>query len=336
MNRRSDNFNAMDLSEILSPLAGDLEEVENEIEINIRSEIPLVYEISQYLLDSGGKRIRPCVVLLSSGALGLAEGRERIRAAAALELIHTASLLHDDVVDEAELRRGVRSANVVWGNHASVLVGDFLLARALNLMNSCGDVGVIDSITRAAGKLAEGQVLEAMSSKKLLASTEEMCLKIIEYKTASLLESCGEVGAILADASPREREAVTAYSRNVGFAFQIIDDALDYAADETEFGKRLGQDIREGKMTLPLLYSMERATEEERRRVMDIMNNGQLDEEQTREVLEMVRNYGGTERCAEVAERYVEAAKSSLEAIGDSPFKDSLLELADFIVRRTR
>ena len=336
MNCHSDNFNAMDLSEILSPLARDLEEVENEIEINIRSEIPLVYEISQYLLDSGGKRIRPCVVLLSSGALGLANGRERIRAAAALELIHTASLLHDDVVDEAELRRGVRSANVVWGNHASVLVGDFLLARALSLMNRCGDTDIIASITRAAGRLAEGQVLEAMSSKRLLPPTEEMCLRIIEYKTASLLESCGEVGAILANASPRSREAVTAYSRNVGFAFQIIDDALDYGADEAEFGKRLGQDIREGKITLPLLYTMERATEEERSRVMDIMGNGVQDEEQTRVVFEMVRQYGGTEICTEVAGRYAEAAKSALETIEDNPFKESLLELADFIVRRTR
>jgi len=304
----------MKLSEIISVIASDLDCIETEIENNIRSEIPLVYEISQYILGSGGKRIRPCVLLLSYGASGAEEGTEKIRSAAALEMIHTASLLHDDVVDDASLRRGKTAAKVVWGNDASVLVGDFLLAKALNLINSCGDIALIDSVTRAAERLAEGQVLEVMTSNKLIDYTEALCFNIIEYKTASLIESCGEVGAILAGASSGVRKALGNYGKNLGIAFQIMDDALDYSADEQEFGKTVGQDLQERKITLPLMYALNRARDNEKKRVLRALeSDGEMNAEDFRFVFELVGRYGGVIECIKAASDYAEKAKSSNE-----------------------
>jgi len=189
----------MAISDILNLVSSDLIEVEKVLDEHVQSPIALVYEISKYLLGSGGKRLRPSVLLLTSGACGNVEGKKRIYSAASLELIHTASLLHDDVVDEASLRRGKTSSNMIWGNKPTVLVGDFMLARALNLMQSCGELELIDSITEAASRLAEGQVLEVLNSQRMIDFTEEVCFGIIENKTASLIESCGRVGAILAD-----------------------------------------------------------------------------------------------------------------------------------------
>ena len=179
----------MELSDIVSVIASDLEEVEKELEESIKSTVPLVYEISRYILGSGGKRLRPTVLLLASGACGLTNGKERILSAVALELIHTATLLHDDVVDGANLRRGKTASNVIWGNKASILVGDFMLARALGLIHSCGNLELIGVVTDAAAKMAEGQIIEVMSAKNMVEFSERVCFDIIHNKTASLIES---------------------------------------------------------------------------------------------------------------------------------------------------
>lgn len=326
----------MQLSEVVNIVSPELDLVEEEIENNIRSEIPLVYEISRYILGSGGKRIRPCILLLSCGACGLGDGAGRIRSAAALELIHTASLLHDDVVDRATLRRGKTSANVVWGNDASVLVGDFMLAKALNLINSCGNIELIDSVTRAAEKLAEGQVLEVMSSHRLTDFTEELCFEVIEHKTASLIESCGEVGAILSGAGLEARRALGSYAKNLGIAFQITDDALDYSADEREFGKTVGQDLQERKMTLPLVYSIRRAQGEERDRALSIFASEELGADDLDFVFNVVARYGGVEECIRVAREYADKAKASVSSLPESQYKEALLGLSDFIKKRRR
>lgn len=184
----------MKYSEIFELIAPDLDKVEREIEESIKSPVPLVYEISSYLLGSGGKRLRPSILLLSGGACGLLDGRERIKSAAAIELIHTATLLHDDVVDEAEMRRGKASSNIVWKNKPTVLVGDFMLSKALGLIQSCGNLELIKAVTDASAKLAEGQVLEVMSESKMIDVSEENCFSIIELKTAALIESCGKIG----------------------------------------------------------------------------------------------------------------------------------------------
>lgn len=325
----------MEFSEIISIINPGLEEVESELEANIQSPVPLVYEISKYLLGSGGKRLRPSVLLLSSGACGLMDGRERIYSAAALELIHTATLLHDDVVDEARLRRGKTASNVVWGNKATVLVGDFMLARALGLIQSCGNLELIKAVTDAAAKLAEGQVLEVMSAKNMLDVSEEVCFGIIENKTASLIESCGSVGAILAGADEPVKRSVGLYGFNIGVAFQLVDDALDYSSSEKEFGKGVGQDLIEGKMTLPLFYSIDRATGAERAKVKDILlgrdgvNDGDLGY-----VRDIVEKYEGVEKTKLVAKGFISKARSALSSLPGSACKESLGMLADYVAER--
>lgn len=332
----SDNLKAaMDFTEILSIVSSDIEEVENELEANIQSPIPLVYEISKYLLGSGGKRLRPAVLLLASGACGRLEGKERIYAASALELIHTATLLHDDVVDEAKLRRGKPSSNIVWGNKATVLVGDFMLARALSLIQACGDLELIKAVTDAAAKLAEGQVLEVMNANNMLEITEEVCFGIIENKTASLLESCGSVGSILAGVEDGLKRSVGQYGFNIGVAFQLTDDALDYSSTEEEFGKGVGQDLIEGKMTLPLFYSIQKATSSEQARINEILSGEEVfSEEELSFVRDIVVRYKGVQITNDMAESFVDKAKSSISSLPDSVYKNALDSLAEYIVER--
>ncbi len=325
----------MEFSEILSVINPELEEVERELEANIKSPVPLVYEISKYLLGSGGKRLRPSVLLLSSGACGLMSGKERIYSAAALELIHTATLLHDDVVDDAKLRRGKTSSNVVWGNKATVLVGDFMLARALGLIQSCGNLELIKAVTDAAAKLAEGQVLEVMSAKNMLEVSEEVCFGIIENKTASLIESCGSVGAILAGADESVKRSIGQYGFNIGVAFQLVDDALDYSSSEKEFGKGVGQDLIEGKMTLPLFYSLDRASDSDRTKIKDILfNSDGLSEGDLGFVRDIVEKYEGVEKTKVVAKTFIHKARSAISPLPGSTWKESLGMLADYVAER--
>ena len=325
----------MEFSEILSVINPELEEVEVVLEENIKSPVPLVYEISKYLLGSGGKRLRPSVLLLSSGACGLRDGRERIYSAAALELIHTATLLHDDVVDEAKLRRGKTASNVVWGNKATVLVGDFMLAKALGLIQSCGNLELIKAVTDAAAMLAEGQVLEVMSAKNMLEVSEKVCFGIIENKTASLIESCGRVGAILAGADDGLKKSFGDYGFNIGVAFQLVDDALDYSSSEKEFGKGVGQDLVEGKMTLPLFYSLALATDSEKKKAREILlkldgfGDGELVF-----VRELVERYGGVEKTKSVARDFIHKARGSISSLPESSCKTSLGMLADYVAER--
>lgn len=325
----------MDFSEIISVINSDLEEVERELELNIQSPVPLVYEISKYLLGSGGKRLRPAVLLLASGACGLTGGRERIFAGAALELIHTATLLHDDVVDEASLRRGKPASNVVWGNKATVLVGDFMLAKSLGLIQACGSLELIKSVTDAASKLAEGQVLEVMSSSNMLEVSEELCFGIIENKTASLIESCGRVGAILGGADEETKNALSQYGFYIGVAFQLVDDALDYSSTEKEFGKGVGQDLVEGKMTLPLLYSLWRANETERDKVGEMfLGTDEFGKDDIAFARGLVERYRGVDLTIDTAKDFIHKARTAVSALPDSPYKNSLQMLADYVAER--
>ena len=325
----------MGFSDILSVITSDLEEVELELEANIKSPVPLVYEISKYLLGSGGKRLRPSVLLLTCGACGNLEGRERIYSAAALELIHTATLLHDDVVDEAVLRRGKTASNVVWGNKATVLVGDFMLARALGLIQSCGSLELIKAVTDAAAKLAEGQVLEVMSANSMIEVSEDVCFGIVENKTASLIESCGTVGAILAGAQDGIKRSAGQYGLNLGIAFQLIDDALDYSSTEKEFGKGVGQDLIEGKMTLPLYYSLKDASGKEKSKVNKILvQEDGFDDEELSFIREIVERYQGVEKTKTVAKDYIQKARSSLTAFPENTYKDCLCHQSDYYAER--
>lgn len=324
----------MELSEIIGIIAHDLEEVEKEIEENITSSVPLVYEISKYILGSGGKRFRPSVLLLSAGVCGLMEGKERMYSAAALELIHTATLLHDDVVDDATLRRGKTASNVIWGNEASVLVGDFMLARALGLIQSCGNLELIKAVTDAAAKMAEGQVVEIMSEKKMIEVSEKVCFDVIENKTASLIESCGRVGAILAGAPEDVKGMLGEYGLNLGIAFQLIDDALDYSAAEKEFGKAVGQDLKEGKITLPLVYALKGASNREKSQVAEILQNDSSKREELDFVFSLVDKYKGVEKTKIAAKEFADKAKEAILDLPANTCKRSLDLLADYVVER--
>ena len=324
----------MDYNDIFKLIAGDLKEVENIIEENIQSEVPLVYEISKYLLGSGGKRLRPSVLLIASGSCGLLKGKERIKAAAALELIHTATLLHDDVVDDAEVRRGKTSSNLEFGNKPTVLVGDFMLAKALGLIQECGNLELIKAVTDASAKLAEGQVLEVMSGKNMIEITEEICFAIMEFKTASLIESCGKIGGILAGSENGNVKALSDYGLHIGLAFQLIDDALDYSSTEEVFGKQVGQDILEGKMTLPLFYSIEKASDNEKEEIKIILDKEEFEETEVDHLRGIVDKYNGVETTKDVARKYITSAKNSINKIPSNQYKDSLSSLADFVVDR--
>lgn len=327
----------MELSDIVSVIASDLEEVEKELEESIKSTVPLVYEISRYILGSGGKRLRPTVLLLASGACGLTNGKERIRSAVALELIHTATLLHDDVVDGASLRRGKTASNVIWGNKASILVGDFMLARALGLIHSCGNLELIGVVTDAAAKMAEGQIIEVMSAKNMVEFSERVCFDIIHNKTASLIESCGKVGAILAGAGDRVKEALGQYGLNLGIAFQLIDDALDYSSTSEEFGKEVGQDLYEGKVTLPLIYALQKASAVEKKRVKEILLQGDgFRKEEFDFVFNIVEKYRGVERTKLVAKKFSDKGKEAISGLPQNAFKESLFLLADYITERKK
>ena len=324
----------MDYSEIFNIISDDLEEVENEIEINIQSPVPLVYEISKYLLGSGGKRLRPSVLLLSSGVCGVEDGIERIRAAAALELIHTATLLHDDVVDDAEVRRGNTSSNVVWGNKPTVLVGDFMLAKALGLIQSCGNLELIKAVTDASAKLAEGQVLEVMSGNSMIETTEDICFSIIEFKTASLIESCGQIGALLSNSENGTKDALGNFGLNIGMAFQLIDDALDYSSTEEQFGKQVGQDLLEGKMTLPLYYSLSKAPADVKPEFANLLEKEELDDAEINKLRNFVSDFEGVEETKKVAKDYIDKAKNSLKSLPNNQYNKSLNLLADFVIER--
>lgn len=327
----------MELSDIVSVIASDLEEVEKELEESIKSTVPLVYEISRYILGSGGKRLRPTVLLLASGACGLTNGKERILSAVALELIHTATLLHDDVVDGASLRRGKTASNVIWGNKASILVGDFMLARALGLIHSCGNLELIGVVTDAAAKMAEGQIIEVMSAKNMVEFSERVCFDIIHNKTASLIESCGKVGAILAGAGDRVKEALGQYGLNLGIAFQLIDDALDYSSTSEEFGKEVGQDLYEGKVTLPLIYALQKASAVEKKRVKEILLQGDgFRKEEFDFVFNIVQKYRGVERTKLVAKKFSDKGKEAISGLPQNAFKESLFLLADYITERKK
>jgi octaprenyl-diphosphate synthase len=326
----------MKLSEIIDIITPDLEHVERELEESIGSLVPLAYEMSKYILESGGKRIRPSVLLLSSGACGLRNGEERTNSAVAIELIHTATLLHDDVVDEADMRRGKKASNVVWGSKASVLVGDFMLARALGLLSSTGSLEVIKTVTDAAAKLAEGQVFEVMVAKNMIEVSEEVCFDIIENKTASLIESCGKVGAILADVNGDTKEALGDYGFNLGIAFQLTDDALDYSANEEEFGKKIGQDLNEGKMTLPLVYALREASAREKSIVMDILQNDGFKKEESDFIMGIVEKYNGVQQTRAVAKEFADKAKRVISSLPQNTFKKSLDLLADHVVERRK
>jgi octaprenyl-diphosphate synthase len=294
------------------------------------SGVPLVGTVSQYIISAGGKRIRPALLLLMAGALGYS-GTQRHNLAAVVEFIHTATLLHDDVVDESTLRRGRPTANESFGNPASVLVGDFLYSRAFQMMVDAGDMRVMEVLAEATNVIAEGEVLQLMNMHD--ASLDEVdYLRVIRSKTAKLFEASTRLAAILAKSSPQVEAACAAYGQALGTAFQVIDDVLDYDGDAAELGKNLGDDLREGKNTLPLIIAMQRGTPEQRKIIQLAIENGEM--HTLSEIVDIVRLTGALEATRVAASDEAERAIAALTLLPAGPYRDALHDLAAQLLNR--
>ncbi|MDH4255504.1 MAG: octaprenyl diphosphate synthase [Gammaproteobacteria bacterium] len=321
----------MQLEEIRALVADDLQRVDQTIVQRLASDIVLVNQVSQYIIGGGGKRLRPLSVVLAARACGH-QGQKHVPAAAIIEFIHTATLLHDDVVDSSEMRRGRDTANHVFGNEASVLVGDYLYSRAFQMMVELGDLRIQEVMANATNTIAEGEVLQLMNAHDP-ETTEQRYLEVIYRKTAKLFEAGAQMAAILSG-SPREIEqAMIDYGRHLGTAFQLVDDALDYRATAEELGKNLGDDLAEGKPTLPVIYALAHAPAAEAARLRDAIETGGIDD--LDQITRLIETSGGLEYTARMARREKELAVEALGSLPASKYRDALVSLADFAVART-
>ena len=316
----------MSLLSMLAPVAGDLTRVDALIRTRLDSDVALVRQVAEYLVASGGKRLRPALHLLASGALGF-RGESRFELAAVIEFIHTATLLHDDVVDASGLRRGRETANAAFGNAAAVLVGDFLYSRAFQMMVEIGDMRVMEVLAEATNTIAGGEVMQLMGSHDPDVD-EARYLEVIRRKTAKLFEAAARLGAVLAGRRELE-ERLAEYGRHVGTAFQLIDDVLDYSGD---LGKNLGDDLAEGKPTLPLIYTMRCGSAQQASVVRKAVESGGRGD--FAQVLEAIRASGALDYARAAAQKEAQIAQRAIQALEPSDHKQSLLELASFSVTR--
>ncbi|HEY5898164.1 MAG TPA: polyprenyl synthetase family protein [Burkholderiales bacterium] len=319
---------------MLEPVAEDMRRVDELISTRLESDVPLVRQVAHYLVAAGGKRLRPALVLLACGALGhvgKSGGEARHTLAAVVEFIHTATLLHDDVVDESELRRGHRTANAAFGNAASVLVGDFLYSRAFQMMVAVDDMRVMRVLAEATNTIAAGEVMQLMGSHDPQVD-EARYLEVIRRKTAKLFEASARLGAVLAKSEQAVEDGLASYGVHVGTAFQLIDDVLDYSGDEAAIGKSLGDDLAEGKPTLPLIHVMRCGSPSQQQVVRGAILDG--GREDFPAVMEAIRACGSLDYARAAARREAEAAAAALALLPASEFKRSLLELASFSVVR--
>jgi len=319
------------LEQLQKLLAADMQAVDQVIRDRLHSDVVLVKQVAEYIIGGGGKRLRPALVLLSAGALGY-RGTTHHTLAAVVEFIHTATLLHDDVVDESALRRGQPTANTLFGNAASVLVGDFVYSRAFQMMVSAGDMRVLEVLADATNVIAEGEVLQLMNCRNADID-EESYLQVIRYKTAKLFEAAGRLGAILAGASAETERALATYGSHLGTAFQLIDDVLDYSGEAGVIGKNIGDDLAEGKPTLPLIYAMRKGTAEQAALVRRAVSTEGLAELEG--VLAAIRGSGALEYTQRQAQAEADAARDALSEIPASQYRDSLIQLASFAVTRS-
>ena len=313
-------------------IGDDLEKVDQEFRKNLESDVPIISAVGEYLLRSGGKRFRAKLLLLSAKLCGY-QGDQHISMASLIEFIHTATLLHDDVVDRAELRRGSLSANSIWGNEACVLVGDFLFTKCFTLMVESGNWKILRTISRATTIMAEGELEELIRTDDL-SLTEECYLSIISRKTAALISAAAQIGAILGNVSEEREGALSQYGMNVGIAFQLIDDNLDYTSKEEDFGKKIGIDLQDGKITLPLIFALNHCNKAERAFIRETVESEPITKEAFFQVVEIIGRYQGVHYTCEKAKGYVERAKGNLHLFPDSREKEALYALADYVLER--
>jgi len=319
------------LNTIQSCISDDIEAVNTVIQHSLHSDVTLVNQVAHYIINSGGKRLRPILVLLSAGLFGKIKPHHH-QLAAVVEFIHTATLLHDDVVDESAKRRGQNTANALFGNAASVLVGDFVYSRAFQMMVAVQNMRVMEVLSNATNVIAEGEVLQLLNVHNS-DITDAAYLQVIHYKTAKLFEAATRLGAIISQATPQDEEALSQYGMHIGTAFQLIDDVLDLSGNVLEIGKNLGDDLSEGKPTLPLLYAMRNGNATEAETIKRAIEHGGLEDLPT--VLSAVERTGALQHVRGIAERECELACAAIAHFTDSPYKQAMLTLAKFSATRS-
>ncbi|USJ23861.1 polyprenyl synthetase family protein [Ensifer adhaerens] len=310
----------------------DMERVNQLILSKAGSDVQMIPEVANHLISSGGKRLRPMLTLASAAMFGY-EGDAHVKLATSVEFMHTATLLHDDVVDESDLRRGKSTARTIWGNQASVLVGDFLLGQAFRMMVDVGSLDALDVLSTAASVIAEGEVLQ-LSVAKNMETTEDDYLQVIRAKTAALFAAAAEVGPIVAQTSKSDRNALKSYGMNLGLAFQLVDDVLDYGGSSSDLGKNVGDDFREGKITLPVILSYRRGTAEDRAFWREAIEGGDSSDANLDKALGLIKRYGGLSDTIARAQHYGTIARDALAPLPTSPWKSALTEVIDFCIDR--
>ncbi len=321
---------AFNIALLRSLLADDLPRVDILIRDSLNSDVALINQLSQYIINSGGKRLRPMLVLLSANACQY-QGDQHINLAAVIEFIHTATLLHDDVVDASQLRRGNLTANAMWGNEASVLVGDFLYSRAFEMMVNANDMRIMEIMSHTTNTIAEGEVLQLLNCRDAN-TTEARYLDVIRRKTARLFEAAAQIGAVLGKQPETVEKALANYGLHLGIAFQLIDDVLDYSASPEDTGKNVGDDLAEGKPTLPLIHAIHQGTPSQALLIRRAIENGGHDNMQS--VCAIIESTGAIPYTARAAQREAELAIEALAPLPESPYKDALHNLAEFSVNR--
>lgn len=322
----------MQLQDVIDVYSSDLKRVNEHMERYFHSEVPLISEVFNYLIGSGGKRLRPLLLLISSDLCGY-RGEKCYPLSAVIEFIHTASLLHDDIVDNAKTRRGKGSANSIWGNSICVLVGDFFYSKSYHLMTTYGNISIMKLLSATATAMSEGEVFQ-LTKIGSTDVTEKEYLSVIEKKTAILISATCAIGGILADAPQSKIEALTNFGMRFGMAFQMTDDILDYVATEDESGKAIGADFREGKITLPLIYALEKCLPEDKNLIVESINAKDPDRKNLAEIVALIKKYGGIDYALNKAKKYIEEGKGFLELFEDSTAKATLLTLSDYVIER--
>ncbi|MCX7857307.1 MAG: polyprenyl synthetase family protein [Deltaproteobacteria bacterium] len=313
-------------------ISRELERFEKFLFSSTKTTVPFIGNVSRYVMEAGGKRIRPALVILSSKICGYS-GKRAIAYAAVIELIHTATLLHDDVLDNAKLRRGRPSVNHLWGNEPCVLIGDFFYSKAVEIMGKDGDKELIRIVSRATTEVAKGEILEILKTGDLTVDEREY-FEIIGSKTAALFSAACEIGAVLANKERKTREALKKFGENIGLAFQLTDDALDYISTDRSLGKKVGTDLKEKKVTLPLIKALKAASLQEKRMVEEIFEKKRVTSQDFYKVKDFIERKGGFKYTYEVAKRFIEEGKDLLVSISPSPHKNTLLKLSDDILTR--
>ncbi len=318
------------IDQISQLITDDMDKLNACIQARLYSEVVLINQIGSHIINSGGKRLRPIIHLLSAKALSY-DGSQHIDLSAIIEFIHTATLLHDDVVDSSDLRRGQDTANALWGNAASVLVGDFLYSRAFEMMVEIDRMQIMGILSKATNTIAEGEVLQLLNCHDP-DTTEERYLEVIHSKTAKLFESASELAAVICDRPANEQQAMAKYGMHLGCAFQLVDDVLDYTSSAEDMGKNLGDDLAEGKPTLPLIYAMRNGTSEQAKMIREAIENGGLDK--IDEIHKVIHSSGAIDYTSDCAKNEARQAIAALDFLTDSTYKDALIFLANFSVDR--